>query len=82
MSIPIEQRSFSDIICYCEHCGGHKLKEWILKLIATNYYDIWDEWKTTEKALELSQLNRDFIESKIWNRPYLNFIKKYKNLYW
>ena len=51
-------------------------------MIATNYYDIWDEWKETEKAMELSQSNREFIESKVWNRPYLLFINKYKSLYW
>lgn len=73
---------FVDIIRYCEHCGGHKLKEWILLVIATNYHDIWDKWKDSEKASELSQLNKEFIESNIWNRPYLNFINKYMSLYW
>ena len=51
-------------------------------MIATNYHDIWDKWKDSEKASELSQLNKEFIESNIWNRPYLNFINKYMSLYW
>ena len=51
-------------------------------LIAHNYYEIWDEWKVSKKALELLESDRQFIESKIWNKPYLDFIKKFKYLYW
>ena len=73
---------FIDIVYYCNNCGGKQLKEWILVLIGTNYYEIWDEWKMSKKALELLESDRQFIESKIWNKPYLDFISKFKSLYW
>ena len=72
---------FVDIIYYCNNCGGKQLKEWILVLIGTNYYEIWDEWKISKKAQELLESDRQFIESKIWNKPYLDFVTKFKSLY-
>ena len=84
--------TFLDIICYCNNCGSKQLKEWILVLIATNYYDIWDEWKMSKKALQLLENDRHFIESRAReqeqeskpyeSKPYLDFIKKFKSLYW
>jgi len=53
-----------------------------LLLIASNYGDIWDEWKTSKKASELPEDDKDFIEDKVWNKEYLNFTEKFKSLYW
>ena len=71
-----------DLTSFCNNCGGKKLKKWILLLIASNYGDIWDEWKTSKKASELPEDDRDFIEDKVWNKEYLNFSEKFKSLYW
>jgi len=71
-----------DLISFCNNCGGKELKKWILVLIASNYGDIWDEWKTNMKASELPDEDRDFIEDKVWNKEYLRFSEKFKSLYW
>jgi len=71
-----------DLIAFCNNCGGKELKKWILVLIASNYGDIWDKWKTSIKASELPEEDRDFIEDKILlKKEYLNFTKKFKSLY-
>ena len=71
-----------DLISFCNNCGGKELKKWILVLIASNYGDIWDEWKTSMKASELPDEDRGFIEDKVWNKGYLEFSEKFKSLYW
>ncbi|XP_065886948.1 rho-related protein racA-like [Dysidea avara] len=71
-----------DLVSFCNNCGGKELKKWILLLIASNYGDIWDEWKTSKKASELPEDDRDFIEDKVWNKEYLSFSEKFKSLYW
>ena len=71
-----------DLVSHCNNYGGKELKKWIVVLIASNYGDIWDEWKTSTKASELLEDDRDFIQGKICSKEYLNFTKKFKSLYW
>jgi len=51
-------------------------------LIASNYGDIWDEWKTSKRASELPEDDKDFIEDIVGNKEYLNFVTKFKSSYW
>ena len=51
-------------------------------LIASNYGDIWDEWKTSKKALELPEDDREFIEDEVSQKEYFSFVEKFKALYW
>jgi len=72
-----------DLITFCNKHGGKELKKWILVLIASNYGDIWDEWKTSKKASELPEDDRDLIEEKVSpNRDYVHFSERFKSLYW
>ena len=73
---------YIDLISFCNNYGAKKLKKWILVLIANNYGDIWDEWKMSKKVSELSEDDRDLIESKAPSKEYLKFIEKFKSLYW
>ena len=74
---------YADLITFCSDHGGKELKKWILVLIGHNYFDIWDEWKTSKKASELSDNDRDFIEYNLSpNRDYLKFSEKFRSLYW
>jgi len=72
-----------DLITFCNNYGGKELKKWILALIGRNYCDIWDEWKTSKKASELPEDDKEFIEENLSpNRDYLNFSEKFRSLYW
>jgi len=71
-----------DLIFFCTYYGGKKLKKWILVLIASNYGDIWDEWKPGKKALKLPEADREFIEDEVSQRKYFSFAENFKSLYW
>ena len=73
----------TDLITFCNNHGGTELKKWILVLIGHNYFDIWDEWKTSKKASELPEDDRDFIEENLSpNGDYVKFSEKFRSLYW